>query len=104
MLIIPQVKPQYSVLRLLLPLEKLPELGVRLLMIITNALFFKSNEGAGINNIPQSILVFFESAILILIFFLKKKKKNASFQLKSSLVFLLISNLTNGLLGTCLPQ
>ena len=65
MLIIPQVKPQYSVLRLLLPLEKLPGLGVRLLMIITNALFFKSNEGAGINNIPQSSGHFFVPIIIL---------------------------------------
>ena len=62
---IPQVKAQYFVLRLLLPLEKLPGLGVRLLMIITNALFFKSNEGAGINKIPQSSGHFFVPIITL---------------------------------------
>ena len=55
----------YSVLRLLLPLEKLPGLGVRLLMIITNALFFKSNEGTGINKIPQSSGHFFVPIIIL---------------------------------------
>ena len=65
MFVIPQVKAQYFVLRLLLPLEKLPGLGVRLLMIITNALFFKSNEGTGINKIPQSSGHFFVPIITL---------------------------------------
>ena len=56
---------QYFVFRLpdCYCLWKLHGQGVRLLMIITNALFFKSNEGAGINNIPQ----YSEQLVLILL-------------------------------------